>query len=77
MIWNVDPVIIDFGIVQLRYYGICWMLGLFLGLWMSKKTSIVQSIPDKKLDHLFLIIVISIVIFAHLVHLVFYEPSSF
>ncbi len=77
MVWDIDPVLVDLGIVQIRYYGLCWVIGLFLGLWMAKKAPIVQGIPEKKIDQIFLILVISVMIFAHLVHLIFYEPSSF
>lgn len=76
MVWDIDPVLLDLGILQLRYYGICWMIGLFLGFWIARKTQIVQQITPEKQDKIFIIMVISVVIFAHLVHILFYEPSS-
>ncbi len=77
IIQNINPEIIDLGIISLRYYGILFGMGIFLGYFISKNLSIMKGFDIKILDKALLFIVVGIVIGAHLVHLLFYEPKSF
>ncbi len=77
IVQNIDPEIIDLGIISLRYYGILFGLGIFSGYFIAKKLSIMKGFDIKILDKALLFVVIGIVIGAHLIHLVFYEPESF
>ncbi len=77
MIWDIDPVIIQLGAIQLRYYGIMFALGIFLAYYTARQLYKVRGIDEKHLDGMLLYIVISMVVGAHLAHLIFYEPSSF
>ena len=32
-----DPILLDLGFFQLRYYGLMYVIALFLGLYLAKK----------------------------------------
>ena len=74
---NIDPIILKMGPLQLRYYGILFGSGIltayFIYRHFFRKWGYKDFIPDKLLIYL----VVTIVLMAHLVHLVFYEPSAF
>ena len=75
--WNVDPIALHLGSVQMHWYGILFASGLltayFIGEWIFKK----EGVDAKLLDPLFLYIVIGIVIGARLFHVIFYDPIYF
>ncbi len=75
--WNIDPIALHIGSVQMHWYGILFASGLliayFLGEWIFKK----EGVDKKLLDPLFLYIVIGIVVGARLFHVIFYDPIYF
>ena len=77
MVWNIDPIAIHLGSVQMHWYGILFASGLlvayFLGEWIFKK----EGVDAKLLDPLFFYIVVGIVIGARLFHVIFYDPIYF
>ena len=77
MVWNIDPIALHLGSVQMHWYGILFATGLltayFIGEWIFKK----ESIDAKLLDPLFFYIVVGIVIGARLFHVIFYDPIYF
>ena len=80
---NIDPVIVKFTIpiinfeAQLRYYGILFGLGILTAYFISRSFFRKWGYKDEIIDKLLLYLVFFIVITAHLVHLIFYEPSAF
>ena len=36
IVHNFDPVLIDFGIIQIRWYSLSYILGILLGWWYGK-----------------------------------------
>ena len=34
---NLDPVLIDFGFMVIRWYSLAYILGIILGWWLGKK----------------------------------------
>ena len=34
---NLDPVLIDFGIIMIRWYSLAYIFGILLGWWLGKK----------------------------------------
>lgn len=71
--WNVSPVILDLGILQLRWYGILFALGFLLGLIMVRKMFEVEKAPEEWLDKAFVYIVVGGVVGARLGHVFFYQ----
>jgi prolipoprotein diacylglyceryl transferase len=75
--WNVDPVIINVFGISIRYYGLLFVSGLILCIyilgWIYKR----ESIPFKHLEILSIYGMIGILAGARLGHCLFYEPSYY
>jgi len=75
--WNIDPEIINLFGISLRYYGILFVGGLILSIyilnWIFKK----EGIPLDRLEKLSIYGMIGIVAGARLGHCLFYEPSYY
>lgn len=76
LIWN-PPVSLPLGPVDLRYYSLCWCIGLFLGYIVVYKLYKRQGIPQEKFDPLFIYCFLGILVGARLGHCLFYEPGYF
>lgn len=76
---NINPVFLDLGIVQIRYYGIIFALGFLAAyFWLrheSKKKRLSLSFDD--IDELFLYIIPAVVIGARIFEIIFYEPAYY
>ncbi len=75
--WNVDPEIVKIFGISLRYYGLLFVSGLFLSVYILKNIFITESIPLEFLDKLTINGVLGIFIGARLGHCLFYEPSYY
>ena len=75
--WNVDPEIFRVGSFAIRWYGLLFALGFFLGYLILQRIFKKEDIPLKILDELTTYMVIGTVIGARLGHCFFYEPSYY
>ncbi len=75
--WNVDPEIFRIGSFAIRWYGLLFALGFFLGYLILLKVFNKEGIPIKVLDELTTYMVIGTVVGARLGHCLFYEPSYY
>ena len=77
IIWNINPIALHIGQIELHWYGILFASGLliayFLGEWIFKK----EGVDTKLLEPLFFYIVVGIVVGARLFHVIFYDPIYF
>jgi phosphatidylglycerol---prolipoprotein diacylglyceryl transferase len=75
--WNADPEIINVFGISIRYYGLLFVSGLILCIyilgWIYKR----ESIPAENLEKLSIYSMIGILVGARLGHCLFYEPSYF
>jgi prolipoprotein diacylglyceryl transferase len=75
--WGPDPEIINFFGFSLRYYGILFVVGLVLCIyilgWIFKR----EKIPSENLEKLSIYAMIGILAGARLGHCLFYEPSYY
>ena len=82
-IHNLDPAIIDFGIISLRWYSLAYLVGLVFGWWYGKKLILLinkKTNKDNKLnlfDDYITYIVISIIIGGRLGYILFYNLNYF
>jgi len=76
-IWNVNPILIELGPLQLRWYGLLFVGSFFLGLmilqWIYKREG---KDPDE-LDNFLIYVLIGTVIGARLMHCFAYEPEYY
>ncbi len=75
--WNVNPVALSLGPLQIRWYGILWALGFLLGYLMMKRVYKREKMPDNSLDNLLIYMLASTIIGARLGHCLFYEPEYY
>lgn len=77
MEWNFDPIALDLGFFQIRWYGVCFMLGLLLGAMELPRALERRGLPKDHANSLTVWVPIGMILGAHFVHLLFYEPRSF
>lgn len=77
ILWNPNEVLFHLGGFGVRWYSMCWLVGLLLGYLLMKKLYKDEKIPDEKFDPLFIYIFVSVLIGARLGHCLFYQPDYF
>jgi phosphatidylglycerol:prolipoprotein diacylglycerol transferase len=75
--WNPDPEIINIFGFSLRYYGILFVGGLILCIYILEWIFKREKIPSKNLEKLSIYGMIGIMAGARLGHCLFYEPSYY
>lgn len=75
--WNPDVVAFTIGSFSVRWYSLCWCVGLLSVFLLEQKLFKEQGIPDEKFDPLFIYAFIGILVGARLGHCLFYEPEYF
>lgn len=73
--WSLDPSIFP-GIQFMRWYGLCWAIGLLLGLHFLRK-GLDEDKESFDVDKLTVYLVLGILIGARLGHILFYEPQFY
>lgn len=77
IIWNPDETALHIGSFALRWYSLCWCVGLVLAYIIVARLYRRQGIPGEKFEPLFLYCFIGILAGARLGHCLFYEPGYF
>jgi prolipoprotein diacylglyceryl transferase len=77
IVWNPDEVALRLGFISIRWYSLCWLIGLLLAYLLVKKLYKEQKIKDEYFDPLFIYCFLGILIGARLGHCLFYEPGYF
>jgi phosphatidylglycerol:prolipoprotein diacylglycerol transferase len=75
--WNVKPEIINIFGISIRYYGLLFVVGLILSIYILSKIFKLENIPPEYLEKLSIYGMIGIIIGARLGHCLFYEPSYY
>jgi len=75
--WNPDVVAFTIGSFGIRWYSLCWCIGLVTVFMLEQRLFKEQKIPDEKFEPLFLYSFLGILIGARLGHCLFYEPEYF
>ena len=75
--WNPDIFLFHIGSFGVRWYSLCWALGLFSVYLLEHKLYKEQRIPEEKFDPLVYYCFFGILIGARLGHCLFYEPSYY
>jgi prolipoprotein diacylglyceryl transferase len=75
--WDIDPEIFSLGSISIRYYGLMFVTGLYLGLIILQQIYKREKLPEKDLEKLMIYILIGIIAGARLGHCLFYEPAYY
>ena len=80
---NLDPVLIDFGFIAIRWYSLAYIFGILFGWWYGRKLiegrfSIKsEKFNSKDFDDLITYLIFSIIIGGRLGYVIFYNPGYF
>ena len=83
MIHDFDPVLIDFGILEIRWYSLAYIFGILAGWWYGKviiRKKVLDSNQNnylKNFDDLIVYIIIGVVIGGRLGYVIFYDPAFY
>ena len=75
--WNVDPVLFSIGNIHVRWYGLLWALGFFIGYFVMRRIYRREKMAADALDKLLFIMLIFTIVGARLGHCLFYEPDYY
>lgn len=75
--WNPSPIALDLGFFAIRWYSLCWALGLMGVYLLMHKLFRQQKLTDEQFDPMFLYCFVGILVGARLGHCLFYEPEYF
>ena len=75
--WNVDPEIVGFWGLSIRYYGLLFASSFFFGYIIMQKMFKKEGLTIELLDKLTVYMAIGTVIGARLGHCLFYEPNYY
>jgi len=77
IVWNPDLTAFHIGSWGLRWYSLCWLVGLLLAYLIVRRLFKEQKISDEKFEPLFIYCFLGILIGARLGHCIFYQPDYF
>lgn len=77
MNWSVSPEIFEIGPIRLRWYGMMFLAGFFIGFRLMREVCEREGKPVEKLESLLIYLVLATMIGARLGHCLFYDPVYF
>ena len=72
--WNVDPELFTIFGREIRWYGLLWVIGLIVAVYIVQRIFDNEKLPQKWFDSLFIYMMLGIILGARLGHCLFYEP---
>lgn len=75
--WNPSEVMLRIGGFELRWYSMCWLVGLTVGYLLMRRLYRQQKLGMEKFEPLFIYVFLGILVGARLGHCLFYEPQYF
>ena len=82
-IHNLNPILINFGFFEVRWYSLAYILGILVGWWIAKKI-IAFKVKNETIffdanlfDDLITYIIISIIIGGRIGYITFYNPTYY
>ncbi len=75
--WDVDPVIVSLGKIQIRYYSLFFIIAFTIGYYLFKYFFKREQVPLKILDPLLYTLIIGTLVGARLGHCLFYQPDYY
>ncbi len=75
--WNVDPELFTIFGREIRWYGLLWVIGLIVAVYIVQRIYDQEKLPQKWFDSLFIYMMLGIILGARLGHCLFYEPGYY
>ncbi|MCR5269825.1 MAG: prolipoprotein diacylglyceryl transferase [Prevotella sp.] len=77
ILWNPSLEAFHLGPLAIRWYSMCWLIGLLLAYFMVRWLYRNQKIAEEKFEPLFVYCFLGILIGARLGHCIFYQPDYY
>jgi len=80
---NLDPVLVDFGFMAIRWYSVAYIAGIMIGWWLGRRIiikrfqNIGQQFELKEFDDLITYLIISIIFGGRIGYIIFYNPGYY
>ena len=80
---NIDPILMDFGFIAIRWYSLAYILGIIIGWWLGKKiiVHVLRAVNFKfklnDFDDLISYIIVSLILGGRLGYIIFYNLDYF
>ncbi len=80
---NLDPILFDFGLIEIRWYSLAYIIGIIFGWWYGKKILVKRfqianyKFDLKEFDDLVTYIIISIIVGGRLGYVFFYNHQYY
>ena len=75
--WNINPIVLELGPIQVRWYGLCFLAGFLIGFHFMKWVCKREGKPIEALDSLLTYLIVGTIIGARLGHVIFYDPAYY
>ena len=75
--WNVDPTLFTVLGREIRWYGLLWVIGLIVAVYIVQKIFKHEDLLENWFDSLFVYMIVGIIVGARLGHCLFYEPAYY
>ena len=75
--WAPDVTAFHIGPLEIRWYGLCWLIGFAIAYFVVQRLYKEQTIKDELFDPLFVYCFMGILIGARLGHCIFYQPDYY
>ena len=81
IIHNLDPVLIDLGFFQIKWYSIAYILGIVLGWFYAsiiiKNYNNITNINQQDFEDLIIYLILGIILGGRLGYVIFYDPNYY
>ena len=80
---NLDPVLLNFGLVSIRWYSMAYIVGILAGWWYGKKLIQkrlqfeIDKFYIKEFDDLISYLIIAIILGGRIGYIIFYNPQYY
>ena len=76
---SIDPILFSLGIIQIRWYGLAYVIGILLGFYLIKfiNRRLDFTLNNKLIDNFFIWSIAGIIIGGRVVYVLFYQFDTF
>lgn len=75
--WDVNPTLFEIFGREIRWYGLLWVIGLLVAVYIVQLIFKRENLPEKWFDSLFVYMMLGIIVGARLGHCLFYQPDYY
>ncbi|MFV0467674.1 MAG: prolipoprotein diacylglyceryl transferase [Dysgonomonas sp.] len=75
--WDVNPELFNLFGREIRWYGLCWAIGLLLAVLLVERIYKHEKVPENWFNKLFWYVFIGVIAGARLGHCLFYNPDYY